>query len=82
MGVPQQLDGFKWKIHENPMKMDENWGYPYFGKPPQRSQCVPNKKLAKVVLPGWAVLSSSNPVNEWPGKQLQLSMNLSQSYPS
>jgi hypothetical protein len=31
MGVPQELDGL-WKIPFS--KMDENWGYPYFRKPP------------------------------------------------
>ena len=31
MGVPQQLDGLQGK---NPMKMDDDQGYPHFTKPP------------------------------------------------
>ena len=32
MGVPQQLDGLFHGKSEN--KVDDNWGYPYFRKPP------------------------------------------------
>ena len=32
MGDPQN----GWFIREHPIKMDDNWGYPYFRKPPQR----------------------------------------------
>ena len=30
MGVPSN----GWLVRENPMKMDDDWGYPYFRKPP------------------------------------------------
>ena len=30
MGVPQ----IGWFIKESPIKMDDDWGYPYFRKPP------------------------------------------------
>ena len=30
MGVPQN----SWVRKENPMKADDDWGYPYFRKPP------------------------------------------------
>ena len=34
LGVPPKLDGIFMYIRENPMKMDDDWGYPYFRKPP------------------------------------------------
>ena len=38
MGVPQT----RWMVYfmEIPTKMDENWGYPYFGKPPFGLRCI------------------------------------------
>ena len=33
-------------IVENPIKMDENWGYPYFRKPP----CVKNKSSNRAMV--------------------------------
>ena len=40
MGVPPN----GWFTRENPMKMNENWGYPYFWKPPM---CQKDRKLRK-----------------------------------
>ena len=30
IGIPQN----RWFIMENPIEMDDDWGYPYFRKPP------------------------------------------------
>ena len=30
-----------WVIREIPIKMDENWGYPYFRKPPRGRAALP-----------------------------------------
>ena len=33
LGVSMGISN-RWFVRENPIKMDENWGYPYFRKPP------------------------------------------------
>ena len=39
-------------IIDNPTKMDENWGYPYLGKPPYHDQQSPVGALRHWILAG------------------------------